>query len=252
MRSTMGRKSRWSPPPQRLTLAGDEVHVWRACLDVPESRVRALEENLVEDEVNRAHRFYFAKDRWHFTVARGLLREILSLYLDTPPNQLCIGYNPHGKPFLSETTICFNLSHSGGMALYAIARSMEIGIDLERVRTDFECVEVAEGFFSRCENDALRAVRSDLQHVAFFNCWTRKEAFVKLHGEGMSFPLKQFDVTLAPNEPARLISIIGDSRAAAQYCIQELDVGDGYAAALVVEGSSCQIGCWQWVEEVEC
>lgn len=247
----MGRKSRWSPPPQRLTLVGEEVHVWRACLDVPKLRVRALEESLAEHEVSRALRFYLAEDRRHFTVAHGLLREILSLYLDTPPDQLRFGYNPHGKPFLPGTAICFNLSHSGGMALYAIARSMEIGIDIERIPTDFECAEVAERFFSRGETDALRTVPSDLQPVAFFNCWTRKEAFVKALGEGISFPLNQFDVTLAPNEPARLISIVGDSPAAARFCLQELDVGDGYAGALAVEGTSCQIGCWQWVEAVE-
>jgi 4'-phosphopantetheinyl transferase len=251
MRLPIGQTSPWSPPHQRLTLVGDEAHVWRACLDVPESRVRALEANLAADEMKRARRFYFAEDRRHFTVAHGLLREILSLYLDTPPDQLRFGYNPHGKPFLPETAICFNLSHSGKLALYAIARSMEIGIDIERIRTDFECMEVANRFFSHGETDALRSVPDDRQHVAFFDGWTRKEAFIKAIGEGMSFPLSQLELTLAPNELAHLISIVGDSPAAARFCLQDLDVGSGYAAALVVEGTNCQIGCWQWVEAVE-
>src|SRR5579859_1836764 len=224
MRSTNGQKRPWSPPPRRLTLVGDEVHVWRAGLDVPESRERALEAHLADDEMKRARRFYHAKDRRHFAVARGLLREILSLYLDTPPDQLHLGYNPHGKPFLPGTAICFNLSHAGGLALYAIARSMEIGIDIERIRTDFECVEVADRFFSHRETAALRSVPGDQQAVAFFSSWTRKEAFVKALGEGLSFPLNQLDVTLAPNEPARLVSIIGDSPAAARFHLQDLDV----------------------------
>jgi 4'-phosphopantetheinyl transferase len=101
----MGRKCWWRPSPSRLTLIGDEVHVWRACLVVPESRVRALEENLAEDEVKRVRRFYFTEDRRHLTVARGLVREILSLYLNTPPDQLRLGYNPHSKPFFPETAI---------------------------------------------------------------------------------------------------------------------------------------------------
>ena len=101
----MGRKCWRSPPPSRLTLIGDEVHVWRACLDVPESRVRALEENLADDEVKRVRRVNFTEDPRHFTVARGLLREILSLYLNPPPDQLRLGYNPHRKPFFPETAI---------------------------------------------------------------------------------------------------------------------------------------------------
>ena len=113
------------------------------------------------------------------------------------------------------------------MVLYAIARPLEIGIDIERIRTDFECVEVAERFFSHCESHALRTVLSDVAAGCFFNYWTGKEAMVMALGEGRSCPLNWFDVHLTPNEPARLASIGADSSAAAQFCLQEMDDGDG-------------------------
>jgi 4'-phosphopantetheinyl transferase len=112
----------WRPPPERLTLAAAEVQVWRADLDLPEAHVQWLEQTLAEDELDRARRLYFVQDRRRFTVARGLLRAILGLYLDTSPQRLCFRYNVYSKPFLPENEIRFNLSHSGSMALLTFAR----------------------------------------------------------------------------------------------------------------------------------
>lgn len=234
-----------------MALTGDQVDIWRADLDLPSSTVQRLEQNLVEEELARARRFYFERDRIHFTVARGLLREVLGRYVGTPPRRLRFRYNEYGKPFLEDDAVSFNLSHSGGVALFAITRSREIGVDIECIRKDFDCLEIARRFFSEQEQKALEALPADLQSIAFFNCWTRKEAFIKAIGEGVSFPLDRFDVSLAPGQLARLISIRGDSSAAEGWNLQELQVGDRYAAAVVVEGGDCELQFWEWIAPLE-
>ncbi len=251
LRSTMRANCEWRTPPAGLTLADDEVHIWHTGLDLPEAFVYDLEQILSEDELDRARRFHFPKDRRHFTVAHGRLRAILGLYLDAPPSHIGFRYNRYGKPSLAESAIYFNLSHSGGRALYAFTRRAEIGVDIERIRTDVEYAQIAEKFFSPRENAALRTLYAHQQPLAFFNCWTRKEAFIKAIGEGVSFPLDQFDVSLVPGEPARLLTIRGDARVAAGWQLEELDVGDGYAAAYAMQSTGCQLKCWQWHEEAE-
>ncbi len=241
----------WNPPPARLTLATGEVHVWRASLDLPEPRVESLAQHLAPEDVERAGRFYFERDRKHFTVARGVLRAILGLYLDLPPARLVFHYNAYGKPFLPDQPLRFNLSHSGELALYAVSAQRELGVDVERIRTDFQWEEIAEKFFSPRERMSLRALPTPLKYLAFFNCWTRKEAFIKALGEGVSFPLDQFDVSLSPDEPARLLSVKGDARAAARWCLHDLTVGKDYAAACVVEGANGRLQFWQWPEQLE-
>lgn len=242
----------WLLPSANLILLSDEVHVWRAYLDLPVSRVQSLKRNLAADELRRAERFYFQKDRHNFVVAHGLLRTILSRYLGMEPSRLRFDYSPYGKPTLAITpgqdTLSFNLSHSGRLVLYAIARGREIGIDVERVRPVAEVEQIAERFFSVQENATLRAVPASLKHEAFFTCWTRKEAFIKARGEGLSLPLDQFDVSLARGESARLLSIQGDPQEAARWSLQGLIPGPGYVAALAVEGHGWRLKCWQWTE----
>jgi 4'-phosphopantetheinyl transferase len=205
--------------------------------------------------MKRAERFYLQKDREHFIVARGLLRAILSRYLDMKPSQLRFCYNCHGKPFLATTsgrdTLSFNLSHSHGLALCAVTRGRKIGIDLERVRTDFACEQIAERFFSPRENAALHALPSSMRHEAFFTCWTRKEAYIKAKGEGLLLLLDQFDVSLAPGEPATLLNSRWDSQEASRWSLQELILSPGYTAALAVEGHGWRLTCWQWPEQVD-
>ncbi len=247
----MGPSCSWSPPPAPCSLAAEEVHVWRAALDLPDWRIAELARILSADESSRARRFYFERDRRHYTAAHGLLRAILSRYLNAAPQQLRFGYNAYGKPSLPENEIHFNMSHSGELALYAFARRRELGVDVEQVRTDFEYDEEAQNFFALHEQAALHALPAELKPAAFFNCWTRKEAFIKAIGQGISFPLDQFEVSLAPGEAARLLSIRGDPIAAALWGLADLDVGPGYAAALVVEGAAYRLCCFQWHEESE-
>jgi 4'-phosphopantetheinyl transferase len=247
--------SEWLSPPSNLTLRPDEVHVWRAALDKSDAMQQALEQTLSPEERERAGRFYFEKDRGAFIVARGLLRRILSRYLGIEPGQLRFRCGSHGKPALprdlNSADLRFNLSHSHGVALYAIARGREVGVDLEQIRPEPVHEPIAERFFSAPEVAALRALPPALQPEGFFNCWTRKEAYIKARGEGLTVSLSQFQVSLAPGEPAALVSVNDDPAEASRWALQELAPGPGYAAALAVEGAGWRLCCWDWPPESE-
>lgn len=242
--------SSWRPPPKILRLGIDEVHVWRATLDLKAGGLQSLQQTLSADERVRAGRFHFQRDREHFIVGRGLLRTLLGRYLETDPGQLRFCYSPHGKPALAweanRNRLRFNLSHSRGLALYAVTRARELGVDIEFIRPEPADEEIAERFFSPREVAALRALPSNMQREAFFNCWTRKEAYIKARGEGLTLRLDQFDVTLTPGEPAALLSTNGDPQEASRWALKNLAPGPGYGAALAVEGDNWRLKCWQW------
>ena len=243
----------WRPPAQVQRVAQDEVHVWRAILDQDvldkdTSTLHDMEQILSTEERDRARKFYFEEDRTHYIKARGLLRVILSRYLDTNPNQLRFRYNPYGKPSLADPFgqegLNFNVSHSGGMALYAVAHGRRVGIDLERIREDISYELLAKRFFSPLENDVLDSLPSEAKNKAFFDCWTRKEAYIKARGEGLTIPLEQFDVSLEPDEPVRLLnnSVYPDD--VSRWSLQEITPAQGYAAAIAVEGHDWHVTCF--------
>jgi 4'-phosphopantetheinyl transferase len=143
----------------------------------------------------------------------------------------------------------FNVSHSYKMALVGVTRGRQIGIDLEYIQKDFACEEIAKRVFSPQEIATLDDLPGDLKHEGFFNCWTRKEAYIKARGLGLSYPLNQFEVSLIPGEPAQLLSIESDDFfEASRWSLRELELGARYAAALAVEGHNWQLECWQWSE----
>ena len=240
----------WDSPPKTLVLPNNAVHVWRASLHVSASELRTLEDTLAVDERARAERFYFQKHREHFIAGRGLLRNILSRYLDREPDQLRFRYNSYGKPDLTEDTgaegLCFNLSHSHGIALYALTRGREIGVDIEYFRPDVETEKLAERFFSPREAAVLRSLPEHLRKEGFFNCWTRKEAYIKAEGKGMSIPLSAFDVSLTPGEPAALLHTESPPQETSRWSLQALNPAPGYAGALAVKGHDWELRCWQW------
>jgi len=240
----------WRAPPETLVLGCDEVHVWRATLDQTPSQIQSFRHNLAADELARAERFYFEKDRGHFIVARGVLRAILGGYLKRAPECLSFRYSSHGKPALAGESggdaIRFNVSHSHGVALYAVTRGREVGIDVERIRFNLAVAEIAGRFFSQREVAMLRALPTEAQREAFFRCWTRKEACLKARGEGLSLPLNQIDVSLAPGKPDAVSGTQPDSSEASRWSFQELAPAPGYVAALAVEGQGWRLACWQW------
>jgi 4'-phosphopantetheinyl transferase len=241
---------RWLLSPTGLTLARAEVHVWRTSLDPDPSSIAHLQHTLSADEVQRAARFHFPRDRRRFTVARGVLRDILGRYLGVPPSDIEFRYSAYGKPALADgfdtAAVQFNISHSHEMALFAVTRDREIGVDIEYLGREVRGEDIAERFFSVHERTVLRALPAVAKHQAFFNCWTRKEAYIKAHGEGLSLPLDQFDVSLAPGEPAALLATRSDPQEARRWSLQALDPGPDYVAALAVEGQGWELTCWQW------
>ena len=240
----------WSPAPRDLIIADDEVHVWRAGLDLPLSQVQRLGGILTDDELDRANRFSFAIDRQRFIAARGTLRSILSRYLTIDPGHLRFQYNPYGKPFLdpefNSYLLNFNLSHSGSMALYAMTRNMEVGVDVERVRSDVEYEEIAKRFFSVNEVAVLRTIPAEEKLEAFYTCWTRKEAYIKAHGEGLSLPLDSFDVSFAPGEPPLSLMTKDGPQERSLWTLLGLKPGLGYIGALAVKGIGCRFRYWEW------
>ena len=240
----------WSPAPEVLIVDDQEVHVWRAQLDLPSSQVQRLRGILTEDEVDRANRFSFEILRQRFIAARGTLRSILSRYIPVSPGQLRFNYNQYGKPLLAAAfhshLLHFNLSHSGSMALYAITRNMEIGVDVERVRSNFEYEEIAERFFSANEVAILRTIPAEQKLEAFYNCWTRKEAYIKAHGKGLSLPLDSFDVSFAPGEPPMLLTTSDEPQEGSHWTLVDLQPGPGYVGALAVKGTGCRFRYWEW------
>ena len=226
--------------------------MWRAALQLPSARLEALAPTLSADERERAGRFVFPEHRERFIAARGVLRALLGRYLNRPPEQLEFRYSERGKPALDradQDALCFNLSHSRDLALYAVTRQRQVGIDVEWVRADIADEQIAERFFSPAEVQVLKAVPAASRPVAFFTCWTRKEAYLKARGEGITVPLDGFAVSLRPGEPAALLSCERDSGEVSRWRLQELDPGAGYAAALCVEGRDWEHCCWQWPAE---
>jgi 4'-phosphopantetheinyl transferase len=236
----------WCLPPERLTLdhAG-EVHVWRSLLDLPRVYVDRLADTLAADERARADRFRFDQDRARFIVAHGVLRSILSCYeIDGSPAALEFSYDAYGKPALLDSGLCFSLSHSRALALYAVTRGRAIGVDVEYVRPELAEDLIADRFFAPGEVLALRRLPKVAQPEAFFTCWTRKEAYIKGCGKGLSLPLHDFEVSVAPGEtPVRLHARDG---AAGGWSLCDICPGSDYVAALAVAGPIGRLNLWQW------
>ncbi len=244
----------WSTPPTNLALTEGEIHIWRAGLDRPAAQVAHLTQTLAPDEQLRAERFHFERDRQRFIVGRGVLRAILGRYLHLAPAQLQFCYGARGKPALAESLaggkgqLHFNLAHSGNLAVYALVRGQEIGVDVEQIHPIVEMVQIAERFFATQERAALLALPPEQRQPAFFNCWTRKEAYLKALGDGLTQPLDQFIVSLGPGEPARLLSLAGDVIEASRWLIEAFHPADGYVAAVAIPGQGWHFNYWDWLD----
>ena len=248
----------------RPPLGDRGVHLWRAFLDAEPAALEAAARLLSEDEHARAGRFHFERHRRHFTLARGFLRTVLGLYLDIGPETVAFQYNRYGKPSLpprlGDRKLCFNLSHSGDWALCAVTRGREIGVDIEKIQPHRATAGIARRFFSPREVDALFALPEHLRAAAFFRCWTRKEAYIKAKGRGLSISLASFAVALAPEQPAALIWTGDDPEERHRWSLDDIDLDDialdnidadihashGYAAALAVEGPQPDVRLWNW------
>ena len=236
----------WTAAPENFELAHGEVHVW--CEDF--ALLQAVKNNqnlqiLAPDEIEKSQRFRFEKDRQHYINARSWLRKIIGKYLQTSPGLLRFGYGEFGKPWLMNEEgnphlLQFNLSHSEGVAICALAWEKAVGIDLEALRFENSYDNVAENFFSQRERLALQTVAPEFKQIAFFNCWTRKEAYLKARGDGLIFPLDEFDVSLNFEE-AKLLSVHHFPEENQRWTLYHLNPKSNFVGALAVEGKPNKI-----------
>jgi 4'-phosphopantetheinyl transferase len=241
--------SRWLSPPEDLSLENNEIHVWRRFLDQPPRQIGSLKETLSDDEAKRAERFHFQRDRLRFIAARGVLRVILGRYLKSDPKDVRFIYGRNGKPSLAGEKgprLCFNVSHSRDIALYAFAYDRKVGVDIEYIDLDRAIAHIVERFYSPGEISAFNSLPADKRHDAFFIYWTCKEAYLKAEGTGLSFGLEKVEISLTPEKHAALTRIDGDMNKAALWSLQTLDAAPGYAAALAAEGPGLGLKKWQW------
>ena len=239
----------WVQAPSMLALTTNCVDVWRVRLDEPE-KAGSEAGVLSPDEIARASRFHFEEDRIHFTRCRFALRGVLSAYLAIPAPAIRLEYPASGKPQLegrkNHCTLQFNVSHSANMALIAVASEHRLGVDIEKIRGDVDTSSLAERFFSIRERAGLQALPEHLRVPGFFACWTRKEAFLKATGDGLSFPLADFSVTTHPDLSPELEEIRGNTEARKQWFLADLSVAGGFRATVAVDRSSCRVKTYSW------
>ena len=214
-----------------------EVVVERLAVDA--RTVDESEALLSDDEISRARRFVFDRDRKHYVVARANLRKMLAERLGLRPEAIEFDYGKYGKPVLAEKvssrSLHFNASRSNDIAVYAFAEDREIGIDVEAVRDLPDINDIADHCFSESENASYRSLNYADRLKGFFNCWTRKEAFVKAIGEGLSHPLQNFDVSLAPGKPAQMLRVGNVAGGDCSWELHRFSPFPGYVGAVVVE-----------------
>ncbi len=241
----MTSKPEWVKPAVQPTLEKNEVHIWRASQNVGQGVLSRLCAHLDSAEKARAERFVFPRDRDRFIVARGLLRELLADYAGCRPAEIEFEYGPQGKPLLASPAsaaarMTFNVSHSHGLAAYAFALGAPLGIDIERIRSDFGGTEIAQRYFSPEEVAELNGLPPEARANAFFLCWTRKEAYIKARGEGLQIPLTSFRVSLTPGRPEELRAADGF-----RWELLSFEPAPEYAGAVVVEGRGMSLRYWE-------
>ena len=211
------------------------MDIWRLSLNIPTDSVKLTESTLSADEAERAARFRFEVDKNRFIVSHGVLRNILGRYLHRDPAELKFSVNQYGKPALVDSTLEFNLSHSGDFALIAVTQGRRIGVDVEHIRQGISSHVIAQQYFSKSEVAELQSLPLEQRVNGFFTCWTRKEAYIKAQGLGLALPLESFDVSLTPGQPAILRATRPDEKESTRWTLRSLDVDPNYAGAVAVE-----------------
>jgi 4'-phosphopantetheinyl transferase len=245
------RQLAWDAAQPPRPLMAMDAHVWTADLAPSPLAVSHVEQLLAADERQRAARFHFARDQLRYSVAHAFVRHVLGAYLGVAPLALRFAAGAYGKPYLvaapGQIDLRFNLAHSGERALLAVALNREVGVDVEFAQPIDDADLIATQFFSLAERAALQALPVDEKQSAFYRCWSRKEAMIKVMGLGLSMPLDGFDVTLAPAAPAQLLAVRGAEAALGPWTLHDLPPLPGYASALALAGEPpAAILCATW------
>jgi 4'-phosphopantetheinyl transferase len=236
-----GHGGLWSVAARPLSFPFGRVDVWRLCLDEP-SKAEGNAGVLSPDEMDRASRFHFERDRTRFVRCRSALRCLLAGYLGATAAEIRFEYLASGKPQIAPEDnprgLHFNVSHSADMALIAVGSALRLGVDIEKIRDDVDAAALAERFFSPRERAGLRALPAHLLVPGFFACWTRKEAFLKATGTGLSFPLAEFSVSTHPDVAPELEDLQGDREAGKRWFLTDLRVENACRATLALDRRS--------------
>jgi surfactin synthase thioesterase subunit/phosphopantetheinyl transferase len=235
----------WRKPTDPVHLQDGEVHLWRARLGLETTILESLLQSLSAEECRRAAAFHFQKHRDRFIASHGFLRQVLASYLGIEPAQVAFRLGSAGKPELADDQgIRFNLSHSGSGALLGVTRGGDIGVDIEEMRPMPDALQLAKRFFSPAEGLVLQGLKGD--PLAFLRCWTRKEAYMKARGLGLSLGLERFEVAFSPGEPARLLRMEGESDAPSRWWLADVPLAPDFVGACAVERGPCRLRFWDW------
>jgi 4'-phosphopantetheinyl transferase len=222
-----------------------EAHVWCASLDDAAYPKEEYEELLTDKECDRAARFLRKRDGDRYILGLGILKTLIMDYMGVGPDRLQFSYGPYGKPILDAglgaDRLCFNMAESEGYALFAFAKGTEIGIDIEQIREIPEMDQIVGLFFSEAEQAAFASLLPQEKKRAFFDGWTRKEAFIKAFGVGLFMPLNKFAISLTPGNPVSLLYLDKGLVSLGQWTVRDVSTLPGFSAALAVKGSQCTI-----------
>ncbi len=243
----------WSPATEGKPLESNDIHVWAFRLDVSPSSQAQFAAVLSAEERERADQFHFVHHRNRFIAGRGWLRVLLGRYLRISPEQIQFAYGSQGKPALGNQPhrgLHFNLAHSDMIALAAVTWAGPLGVDVEGVRELADMDELVERFFCAREKTIFKKLSHEQKRLAFFNLWTRKEAWLKATGQGISQYLNRVEVSFVSGEKASLLSLPDGSQSAGDWSLHELNPAPGFAAALAVLSKQTRLFCWQWRENL--
>lgn len=228
-----------------------EAHLWFVSLLLPPAKFLRFDSILSPDEAERASRFRNVTPKRRYMAARGWLRTLLASYVSIQPEQLRFAYNDLGKPRLADESaaVGFSVSHSDDCALLGFVRKHNIGVDLERVHEDIEFDVLAKRFFLPNEFKKLQSLPADQRLHSFYCAWTRKEAYLKARGEGLFQGLHRIEVSLLPDEPAKILSAADDAHASRNWMMKHLSPRQGYVGAVAVDTTGIEFKYFRWEQE---
>ena len=242
----------WNVSPLPVSLSEKVVHLWRIELDQSDGLVSRMRQMITADEIEWANRLRFYRDQRRYILAHAALRQIIAGYVHVCPQQILFRSSAYGKPYLAGSQadqLYFNLSHSGEIALLGVACRPQIGVDVETIRPIDDLMSLARNCFSTNEYEQLDALPDSQKLAVFFTIWTRKEAFIKAIGEGLSYPLDLFEVSTHPDEQGRIVHIAGSIQEAQTWTLQAVRPAHGYTGAIAIRETSLSTNYWDWAWE---
>jgi 4'-phosphopantetheinyl transferase len=221
-----------------FSLPTNQTHIWFINFDITEEKFNSLNSFLSKDEIIKASKFRFKKDKNCSIISRGALRLLSSKYLNIKPEDIIFKYGKYGKPeYNIDTELKFNVSHSGNMAILSFVKDFDIGVDIEKIKDDFDVLDIATNYFSELEIEALKKVSKEKQAEHFYRCWTRKESFIKAKSQGLSFPLDSFSVCINSDKETELLETKWDKEEKDTWELFTFSPHQNYIGAVSIQGS---------------